>query len=156
MTNSDTSFPAVVTDIHGHHALLRIDRPLAGCGRCHEPGGCGGGLVNARHAGGPVSLRVFNTLGVIPGDQVLVEISPGSILKTAALTYGSATLLAILGAILSTHFWNGDSAAVMGALLGLVAGAVISRQGQKLISLPVMRPLHPSSHLITRCPSEEI
>ena len=156
MIGSDTCFPAVVTDTHGRHALLRVDRPLAGCGRCHEPGGCGGSLVDARRAGSPVALRVVNTLGVIPGDRVIVEMSPGSILKTAALTYGCTTLLVILGAIFGAHFWGGDSAAVMGALLGLVVGAGVSRQGERLVRAPVMRPLHLSSNSITPCHSEEI
>lgn len=156
MIGSDTCFPAVVTDTHGRHALLRVDRPLTGCGRCHEPGGCGGSLVAAQRAGRPVELRVVNTLGVIPGDRVLVEMSPGSILKTAALTYGCSTFLAILGAIFGAHFLGGDSAAVMGALLGLVTGVGISRLGDKFVKAPVMRPFHLTSISITPCHTEEI
>ena len=64
-----TEIDGLVTAVGNGELWVEV-RPQTGCGRCHEPGGCGGGMRNGdgrvRH------YRVSNAIGAGVGDRVLL------------------------------------------------------------------------------------
>jgi len=89
-----------VSRVENGQAIVEIVRSV-GCGRCHEPGGCGGVDISA---GCRNSYVLPNTIDARPGDQVLVVVAEGSVLRAVALAYGlpgaglvAGTVLANLG-----------------------------------------------------------
>ncbi|KAA3653701.1 MAG: Fis family transcriptional regulator [Proteobacteria bacterium] len=102
-------------------AWVRVDDQPTGCGRCNEPGGCGGAKI-AHAFGKPDEVfHVDNPDRFLPGDRVRLQIDDGAALGAAALSYGLPTVAALLGAGLGT--WLGGNA---GAVIGLVAALLVA------------------------------
>lgn len=78
---SSTRMRGTVNGIVGDLAIVDIT-PTTGCGRCHEPGGCGGGLLTGEGAC-KRSYRIANSIGAVAGDSVIVSIQDGRVLATA-------------------------------------------------------------------------
>ncbi len=112
----------VVREVYGNALLIEV-RPQSGCGRCHEPGGCGGGLINGD--GKLRNFRLPNTIGANAGDIVLVGVEDGSVLKGALSVYGIPGALMLTGAALGTALGASDAVAGIGALLGLTMGVTV-------------------------------
>lgn len=107
-----------------------------GCGRCNEPGGCGG--VNIARPFAPVSrsVRVINDIEAQPGEAVGVVIEDGVPLQAALLAYGWPVLGVILGAALGAALAsadNGDLLAAVGALAGGAVAVIFGRRRSKWI-----------------------
>jgi sigma-E factor negative regulatory protein RseC len=119
---------AVVSTLEGDLAVLDV-KPMTGCGRCLEPGGCGGGLSIGSTC--VRQYRVVNGIGAKPGDRVVVRIADGVILRAAWQAYGVPGLLAILGAALGYGLAGGEGAAVIGAACGLAVGIVALRRRRR-------------------------
>lgn len=120
-----TRVEGVVSRIEGSIAVVDV-ATQKGCGRCDEPGGCGGGLA----AGGPACSRSYqlpNKLGVKPGDAVILTVPSGTLLRAAAWAYGLPLVLGLLGAFLGAATQPGDGAAVVGGLAGMVLGFILLR-----------------------------
>ena len=134
----------IVIAVDGDVAVVETDPRAAGCGRCHEPGGCGGGLLNMQDSGDTRRYRIINTINVAAGDQVLLCAPEGAVLKAALLTYGLPLLLIICGAALATWRFGGDAAAVVGGVAGLIAGLlllrIVARQGEPVLNLRLKSP----------------
>ncbi|MBL8489395.1 MAG: SoxR reducing system RseC family protein [Rhodocyclaceae bacterium] len=113
---------ALVIDIRGEDALLRLTKPVSGCGRCDEPGGCSTGLT-ARNCR---TYRLPNDVGAKIGDRVSISVADGAILRAALVSYLSPAVLAILGAAAGAS-QRGDAWAVGGAAAGLLAGILLLR-----------------------------
>lgn len=107
--------------VYRQHLLIEV-RPQSGCGRCHEPGGCGGGLINGD---GKPELRLPNTIRADQEDIVLVGVEDGSVLKGALSVYGIPGALMLTGAALGTALGASDAVAGIGALLGLTMGVTV-------------------------------
>ncbi|MCB1959588.1 MAG: SoxR reducing system RseC family protein [Rhodocyclaceae bacterium] len=112
---------AVVVRSDATSVWVKLSDPVAGCGRCNEPGGCGGARI--AHAFGRPSdiFRIDNTRGFVPGDAVVVSLRDGAALGAALTSYGIPTAGALLGVIVAT--WLGGETS---AWLGLVAGLLMS------------------------------
>ncbi|WP_079435592.1 SoxR reducing system RseC family protein [Zoogloea sp. LCSB751] len=97
-----------------------------GCGRCNEPGGCGGVNLASPFAPTSRSVRVINDIEARPGESVGVVIDDRVPLQAALCAYGWPVLGVIAGAVLGAGAapgGNGDLLAALGALGGgLVAG----------------------------------
>lgn len=113
---------ALVIDIRGGDAVLRLTKPVSGCGRCDEPGGCNSGLA-ARDCR---TYRLPNDVGARIGDRVSISVADGAILRAALVSYLSPAVLAILGAAAGASR-GGDPWAVGGATAGLLAGILLLR-----------------------------
>jgi len=101
-----------------------------GCGRCKEPGGCGG--VNIARPWGPSgrTVRVANPIGVQPGEQVGLLIDEGVPLKAALAAYAWPVLGVLVGAALGTAVASPggvDLSAGLGALAGGLVAALLGR-----------------------------
>lgn len=118
MEHGDSTIRAVVRDLEGDFALVEVEQ--GGCGRCHEKGGCGGQQLTQMFCSGPKAWRVANTIGARPGERVLIAISEGSVRRVANLAYGLPLLAAIAAAAAGSSL-AGDTGAIAGAALGLVA-----------------------------------
>ena len=112
---------AVVVRADATAVWVKISDPVTGCGRCNEPGGCGGARI-AHAFGRPAeAFRIENTQGFAVGDAVVLSIRDGAALGAAIASYGVPTIGAVCGAALAT--WLGGNAV---AWIGLVAGLVLS------------------------------
>ena len=105
-------------------------RPQTGCGRCHEPGGCGGGMLNGD--GRVRNYRVSNAIGAVVGDRVLLGVENGAVLRGALIAYGIPGLLVIAGAAAGTIATGSDAVAAAGAVAGLLCGAGVLRAMRKI------------------------
>lgn len=102
-----------------------------GCGRCHEPGGCGG--VNLARPFAPISrsVRVINDIAARPGESVGVVIDDRVPLQAALCAYGWPVLGVIVGAVsgaVAAPDGHGDLLAALGALGGGLVAAVWGRK----------------------------
>ena len=102
-----------------------------GCGRCSEPGGCGGVNI-ARPLGSSVhAVRVLNEVGALPGDAVGVLVDDGIPLRAALVAYAWPVVGVLIGAALGTVVASPGSADLLagfGALAGGMVAAVASRR----------------------------
>ena len=117
----------IVTSVDGDFALVRMDD--AGCGRCHEPGGCGGVNIGKMLCSTPPVFRVLNPGGSAVGRQVSVTIPDSAVSKGALLAYGLPLLLLLIGAFVGLGI-AGDFGAIIGAICGLAASLPLLRYAQ--------------------------
>ena len=115
------SVVVVVKSLEGSHAL--VEAVDAGCGRCHETGGCGGKNLSRAFCGSPKQFRIPNKLDLHAGDRVRVGTSGDSVRAAASRAYLMPLLLLIGGAGIG-GFLN-STFSVLGALIGLVGGWVL-------------------------------
>lgn len=130
-----------ITALDGEHALVRIDD--TGCGRCHEPGGCGGNTMSQLFCSTPRTFRVLNRGPATIGDRVTVVIAEGAVRRSAALAYG-VPLLALLAGALGGSLLAGEIGAMAGAACGVLAAwqalhAAQRRQGGNPHGEPYIR-----------------
>ena len=92
----------------------------AGCERCAEGKGCGGGLLSRLLGDRLFQLRVPVRTGISVGDQVQLGISEGALLGAACLMY-LLPLLALLAGALIGDFLGGDGPALLLGGLALLA-----------------------------------
>jgi sigma-E factor negative regulatory protein RseC len=120
-----TRVQGIVSRLDGGNAIVEIQRS-SGCGRCHEPGGCGGTTL----ATGSTAVRHYtlpNHIDAHVGDQVWLEVADGSVLNAAFWAYGVPGGLMLVLAFLATKLFASDMAAFIGALAGLAVGYGILR-----------------------------
>lgn len=125
----------VVARLEDDVALVEVRRQ-SGCGRCAEPGGCG------KQAACPArAYRIPNRIGASVGDEVLVSVGEGHILRAALLSYGLCAALTVAFAA-AGHAWRGgDDGSMAGAVLGLAAGLACMRIAQRRLAIrDGMRP----------------
>jgi sigma-E factor negative regulatory protein RseC len=106
-----------VTRRDGAHAFVHIREE--GCGRCHEPGGCGGKSLTQALCSSPRIYRALNPEGAEPGDEVIVEISDRVLLHSAMAGYILPLLGLFLGAAIGLKC-AGETASMLGAAGGLI------------------------------------
>ncbi len=120
----------IVVRIEGNHAFVEAGGANAGCGRCHEAGGCQSSVLGQLFGTKPRQFRVLNLIGAVPGEHVIVRIAEGAPMRAALLAYAVPVLFLLAGAIggsvLSAHQNSGnDTAAALGGLGGLLAGVLV-------------------------------
>lgn len=84
---------AVVTEVTGNKARIRVKRVSACAHDCER---CGGGCSEMMKSA-PVCVLAKNPLGAVPGDKVVVASDTGSILGAAALVYLLPILFFFIG-----------------------------------------------------------
>ena len=76
---------AIVARVEGDHAYVELGGAGAGCGRCHETGGCQSSILGQLFRAKPRQYRIANPIGAVPGDPVIVRVASGSTLRAADL-----------------------------------------------------------------------
>lgn len=148
---------ARVLRVEGDTAWLRCESQ-AGCQRCAEGRGCGGGLFSRLLRGRLQEIPVEITEPVKTDDWVMLGLDPAAVQNAALLMYGLPLFLLLLGAALGDAL-NGDAGAIVAALAGLGGGfwlarwLVHRREGQGTGFQPVMlRRLSPGEPCPATCP----
>ncbi|HEX5362979.1 MAG TPA: SoxR reducing system RseC family protein [Gallionella sp.] len=118
--------------------VVRIDGPLAfvesaqasGCGQCKSTG-CGAGKLSGLLCREPRQFQVDNAIGAAVGDEVVVSVADGAVLRGIGLVYLLPLSLLVAGAAcgnaIATLDEQRDGYAAAGAALGLVLGFIVSR-----------------------------
>lgn len=114
----------MITALDGEYALVRIDD--TGCGRCHEPGGCGGVNIGKMLCAPPQVFRVLNRGKRDVNEHVSIAIPEGAVRRGAFLAYGLPLLMLLAGAFIGAGV-AGDPGAIIGAVGGLVLAFTVLR-----------------------------
>jgi sigma-E factor negative regulatory protein RseC len=116
--------PARVVRVDGGTAWVCAESPSA-CGACGGKG-CGASLYTKLLHPREPEYAVANSIDARPGEPVVVGIEDGALFKAALAAYIVPLALLLLGALLGSR--QGDLAAVLGALAGLVLAVVWLRR----------------------------
>jgi sigma-E factor negative regulatory protein RseC len=120
---------AVIVRTDGWLALVQTSE-ATGCERC-DGKGCGAGKLGRLFCSKPRQFQVENPTDAGVGDQVIISVAEGTILRGIGLAYMLPLLLMLAGAlsgnIVAARPEQGDGYAAAGALLGLCAGFVLAK-----------------------------
>lgn len=109
----------IAVDADGERAMIRSEQ--VGCGRCAEPGGCGGVHLGQALC---VSQRHFpasNPERCAVGERVRVCVDDGVVGRSAWHAY-LLPLLALLAGAATGSLLAGETGAMLGSLAGLALG----------------------------------
>lgn len=129
-----TETEALVVALHGNDALVRVESQ-GGCGRCHEPGGCGGQSLSQMFCAKPREYALPNTVMAQVGERVVLGVPEGVLNRTAMLAYVVPVLAVLLGALVGRSWGGSDGAAVIGAALGLGSGWLLLRRRRSVAGM---------------------
>lgn len=104
--------------------IALVEATQSGCGRCDEPGGCGGLHAGKILCASPRLFQASNPIGATPGTVVQVAVTEGSVQNAANAAYVVPLLLAIVLGGMSDWLLSGSLGQWAG-LLGAVAGLLI-------------------------------
>lgn len=118
------------TDQHDT-AWVEAIAETSGCNSCNSngnnSGGCGADNIGRMFLGStPHRFRVLDPIGCHVGDEAIINIADGSVVRSAALVYLLPLLLVFTGAILASYLANpatAELASILGALTGLALAA---------------------------------
>ncbi len=129
--------------------LVRLDFEVnSGCGRCNEPGGCGGVSLAQPVCAKPQATVLTDTIGLAVGDTVRVTIPDEMLSRVVTRTYVIPLALFFVGSLLGAAVlpdllpmqWQvtQDVGAMIGAGLGLIAawGQLHRAQSRKPMAAP--------------------
>ncbi len=112
------------------HAVVE---PVQGgsCTLCGSGKGCGSSKLSQLFCVRPRRFRVRNTIRAHVGEEVLVTVEDGTLLRSAAILYGLPMLFLFGGALLGSYWIstaaNPDAGAAVGAGIGLLVGFLSAR-----------------------------
>lgn len=112
------------------HAVVE---PVQGdsCALCGSGKGCGSSKLSQLFCVRPRRFRVRNTIKAHIGEEVLVSVEDGILVRSAAILYGLPMLFLFCGALLGSYWINSaadaDAGAAVGAGIGLLAGFLAAR-----------------------------
>lgn len=109
---------ATVVAIQDEWADVKPD--AQGCGRCHEPGGCGGRSLTQMLSPNK-TYRIHNAIQARVGDRVFIQGQPDMVRKAAWQAYVLPLLACLLGAALGQGLGQ-DQGAMLGGAGGLLLG----------------------------------
>ena len=114
-----------VVSIDGDALVVELDQS-GGCGRCHEPGGCGGTSIATMRCAAPKRYQLTNPGDVAVGDAVMLHLPDGLVRRGAFFGYLLPLLLLLAGAAIGMRF-GGEPGSIIGGVAGLVIGAASQR-----------------------------
>ncbi len=101
-----------------------------GCEQCNGKG-CGTGKLSQLFCSKPRQFQVDNPINARVGDEVIVSVAEGAVLRGVGLVYLLPLLLLVMGMVLggslAAQSAQHDGYAAGGALFGLVVGFVSAR-----------------------------
>jgi len=120
---------AVIVQIEGQYAFVQASQ-ANGCEQCSGKG-CGAGKLSQLFCSKPRQFQVNNSINAGVGDEVIVSVAEGSVLRGISVVYLLPLLLLVMGAMLG-NAWveqpgQRDGYAAAGAIIGLAAGFVIAK-----------------------------
>lgn len=112
---------------HDGHAWVETQRQSA-CNSCSVQKGCGSGVMAKYFSGRRARIRVVNTVGAAVGDEVVIGIDDGLLVRASIAAYFMPLVWMLIGAVGagmlagSLQWEQADGVAAVGALLGLAVG----------------------------------
>ena len=110
-----------------------------------ESGGCGAGKIGQIFTLKSKKYQVIDTLGSKTGDEVIIGIADGSVLRGSAAVYLLPLLLIFIGAILGSQFAAAaqrDLASIFGAATGFAIGTLwLIRFSRRVSADPRFQPV---------------
>lgn len=121
---------AKIIRIEGGKALIQAS-PGFGCEQCNGKG-CSSSKLSQLFCSSPRQFQVENSINAEVGDEVIIGVAEGAVLRGISLVYLLPLVLLLAGALLG-GLWGGlptqhDGYAAIGALFGLVIGFVSAKQ----------------------------
>lgn len=145
---------AVVQTLQGPEGLVLVRLEFevnSGCGRCNEPGGCGGVSLAQPLCSKPKSIVVADPLGLAVGERVRVSVPDAALSQGITRTYVVPLVLFFAGSLLGTAIlpdvlpirWqvSSDVGAMLGAGFGLIAAWAQLRHAHRHIPMAMPRIL---------------
>lgn len=130
--NEQLGAKGVVTSLRGDWVEVTIHRQ--GCGRCDEPGGCGGQLFT-QLLGGQRSYWVKNSISATVGDPISLFVAPDQVSWAAFVAYLRPLSLSLLGALIGKWIYpTGEAGPIAGVVLGLLLGFLWLRRAARVSS----------------------
>ncbi|HRF42962.1 MAG TPA: SoxR reducing system RseC family protein [Candidatus Competibacteraceae bacterium] len=126
---------ARVAEAGDGYAWVEIERRSA-CGNCHANDGCGTAALATVWSGRQMRTRAISNLPLRSGDEVIVGLADGVLLRGALLAYLLPLVLMLAGALLGDAAFASageEPVILLGALglgLGFLAVRVASRSWQ--------------------------
>ena len=126
---------AVVIDASQGYVWLEIQRQSA-CGGCQASTGCGAAALTKVWGGKPIRVRALSNLSVQPGDEVIVGLADGVLLRGAILVYLLPLALLFAGAMLGQAAFAaaGEELVALSSILGLGFGFLAVRSLSQRLS----------------------
>ena len=120
---------AIIMQLEGQYAVVKASRPN-GCELCQGKG-CGASKLSQLFCNTPPQLKVDNSINACIGDEVIISVAEGAVLRGIGMVYILPLLLLVMGTMLGSmgaeSTGQRDAYAAMGAVLGLVGGFVIAK-----------------------------
>jgi sigma-E factor negative regulatory protein RseC len=120
---------AIIVLTEGKYAQVQVSQ-TDGCDQCNGKG-CGTGKLSQLFCSKPRQFQVDNPINASIGDQVIISVAEGAVLRGIGLVYLLPLILLLMGAVignsLAVQAEQRDSYSAVCALLGLVAGFVIAK-----------------------------
>jgi sigma-E factor negative regulatory protein RseC len=126
---------ATVAAVEEGYVWLETQRRSA-CGGCQASGGCGTAALAKIWPGRRSRVRAISDMGLQPGDEVMVGLAEGALLRGALLVYLLPLALLLAGAVLGQTVFAGAgeepvvALGLVGLGLGFLAVRVLSRRLQ--------------------------
>lgn len=119
---------AVVVEASAGHVWVETQRRSA-CGACSAGEGCGAATLAKVWSGRRTRIRVLSELSLQPGDEVIVGLAEGALLRGAIWVYLLPLALLLAGALLGQAVFAsaGEEPVVLLGALGLGLGFLILR-----------------------------
>ncbi len=99
-----------------------VEVEVTGCARCAAGNGCGAGLLTAGSGFRQIRVAARDHADFQIGDTVQLSLSPGRLLRMAAIVYGLPLLTAVAAAAAALLLHLGDAKAAIVTLTGLLLG----------------------------------
>lgn len=117
---------ATVVHIHDGSALVLANQ-VSGCEQCNGQG-CGSSKVAQLFCSSPRKFEVQNPIDAVVGDEVIVAVADGAVMRGIGLVYLVPLVLLVLGAGLGS-LWNAqpeqaDMDVALGGFVGLSLGFI--------------------------------
>lgn len=120
---------AVVMQVEGQHAFVQASQG-GGCGQCSGKG-CGTAKLSQMFCSQPRQFQVDNPINARVGDQVVISVADGTVLRGIGLLYLLPLALlaagAAIGNVAAPQIEQRDGYAAAGAFVGLACGFILSK-----------------------------
>jgi sigma-E factor negative regulatory protein RseC len=120
---------ATIIRLEGQYAVVQANRPN-GCDLCQGKG-CGASKLSQLFCNSPAQLKVNNSISAGIGDEVIISVAEGAVLRGVGMAYIVPLVLLVVGTMLGSMGGESsgqhDGYAALGAVLGLIGGVVIAK-----------------------------
>lgn len=120
---------ATVVNIHGHSAVVKANQ-VSGCEQCNGQG-CGSSKVAQLFCSQPRQFEVENCIDAAVGDEVVISVADGAVLRGIGLLYVLPLVLMVSGGGLASMMdhqaGQGDTYIALGSVAGLLLGFIAAK-----------------------------